>query len=267
MFRLRARRGQASAISVAILAAATLALAIGLYAYFTGHAARAGAQSALLDKLAAYTDNIDVYVNVYTSNSTGNVYLYCYSVTVTNAAGADLRIYYTVLPVARVDAQTVAISRAIERVPLDETVTPPSQTVFSYLLSDYDQDGIVEIVGENAAGNLVAVGGDPTMPSCIDIFNNDTIKALDFPYTPVPADSVYLVVGGPSLQEEAQLQVNVTTALQVPLWERLVPSMGKVDLYIYVESPVRLDKLSFVVLVPFQGEYYAAIIAELPVTG
>ena len=258
-----ARRGQAPAISAAILTFAVLAMAVALYAYFTSHIRAAGEASALLDHLAWVSTNLDVYVQAYSTNETGTRWLYCYTVTIYNAAGSSMGVYATLLPAARVGPETVFVSPAIARVPLDTTVNPPVQTAYLYYFYDIDRDGFTEIVGVSG-GARIALAGDPPAPSCYDIYTNATIKAYDLPYIDANASSFYLVATGQDLASQAAVQANVTINF-VPLWAVSVPAHGKQTLYIFVESPVRLGSLLLALVTQFNEEYYAAILTPLPV--
>jgi len=257
-----ARRGQAPAISAAILTFAVLALAIALYAYFTGQLSTAGETTALLDHLAWVSGNLDVYVQSYSTNATGTYYLYCYTITIYNAAGGDMGVYVSLVPARRVGPEAVFLSPAALRVPLDYTLTPPAQTAYLYYFYDIDRDGFTEIVGISG-GTRIALAGDPPLPTCYDIHVNATIKAYDIPYVEANASKVFLVATGQDLASQAQFQLN-TTLPALAAWPLSVPAHGKQVIFIFVESPVRLDSLLLTLLTPFNEKYYAAALVPLP---
>lgn len=259
----RLRRGQAPAISAAILTFAVLAMAIALYAYFTSQIRVTGEASALLDHLAWVSTNLDVYVQAYSTNETGTRWLYCYTLTIYNAAGSNVGFYATVIPASRVGPGTIFLSPAIARIPLDTTVTPPVQTAYMYYFYDIDRDGFTELVGFRA-GSRIALAGDPPAPSCYDIYSNITIKTYDLPYVDTNASSVYLVATGQDLASQALFQVNVTIDV-IPLWTLSVPAQGKTNIFVFVESPVELGSLLLAVVTQFNDGYYTAMLVPLPV--
>lgn len=257
-----ARRGQAPAISVAILTAAVLVLALALYAYFSGYYSILNRKQALLDFIGSASSSVDGYIEYYTSNVSGGYYVYCYIVSLRNSnAGSPLALYVSVLPVSRSASGSIVVSSLLSRVPMDLAASPPSRSVYVFNFTDYDADGIVELVGQYSNGTLVPLIDFAGSPSCSELSANATLLQTDL--NPVYADpsTVYLDPDN-SITVYAR-GAGLESLPSLPLWKLTLPPLGKVSLFILVSSPESVDYASLAIFVVFDNKYYLAYMIPL----
>ncbi|MEB2837025.1 MAG: hypothetical protein GSR80_000323 [Desulfurococcales archaeon] len=257
----RWRAGQASAISVAILTAAVLALGLALYGYFAGHARAAQLQQALVSAYGDYSRALTIHVEASYINTSTPTPTACYVVSINNVAGAPVRAYLTILPAAQGPQGVPILDPAISRIPLDTTQTPPKLTALPYYIEDVNGDGVLDVVG--SGGRVVP--GNPWLPSCDEIYYSTTyqIEALQPEYA--PANEIELGLSGLSLAGLAQSKLGVTLN-ETPVWGFTLQPGGKLSLFIYVELAGNPQSLSLASLMSFNGRYYVVTLTNLPVT-
>jgi len=271
------RRGQAGPVSVMILAAATLVVALALYAYFTG--VYAGQQRALglVDLVAAYSSGVGVFEEASLSYADpgGGGYAYCYIVSVVNRMGGPAYFYVALLPGAPGPGGAVSVNPQFLLVPVLYSGTAPAErTVHVWLAVDEDRDGVVELVGSDANGARVIAW--ETVPPCRDLYENrnnlNVIRPLvlpteaDDPYFGFNGSRVYLRVDGLPLSESLRVAVpGAPASVYVPMWNVSLGAGEKASLLVFAWAPEPLESASLVVFVGFEGRYYAALAAPLSV--
>ncbi len=271
-----ARRGQAEPITVLILVSATLALALLLYAYFTGVYSGQQQQMNLADVMASYAGGLVVREETglsYRDPATGD-YAYCYIISVVNNLGDPLRAYFTLLPGIPGANGILTVSDLYLYMPVLYLGTAPvERSLHAWLVYDFDRDGIVEAVGQDPATGSLVVAFD-TIPSCKYLYGNrtdlNTLKPLllppeaDDPTYGFLATRIMLSPDGPSLQEALNITVANPPRALVPAWNVTVPPRGKVSLLLFAYSPVELTQQSVVGLFRFSDKLY--VFAAVPVS-
>lgn len=248
-FNLDNRRGQANAISLMILVAATLTVALALYGYFTGMYAHQGEKQSLYDVYSMYSNNIDIYVEVYTSGNSSGVHQYCTMISVRSNVGDPIRLYLTLLPVGT-GTSGLSVDNSIVVTPVDYTGVAPVRELYVWLAEDLDGDGIVELLNTS---NTIEF---ENIMSCTDLYNYYTRGMLHG--LPLPSDvdvrdigfyasNITVFLEGPSLLESARADVGgVPSDLAVPLWNITLQPFEKKSVYFFMASPVDPGQLSVV---------------------
>lgn len=245
------RRGQANAISLMILVAATLAVAIALYGYFTGIYARQGVEQSLYNTYSTYSNHISVHVEIYTSSNVNGEYQYCTMVSVANRAGDPLRVYFSLLPVAQ-GTGGLSVDSSIIATPVDYTNPgQPARQLYAWIANDIDGDGIVELLN-----NTNSVEFENIM-SCKDLYN--LYESGELWGLPLPPDAdvrglgyyaseIDTSINGPSLLDAARSSVGgLPDDMAVPFWGITIQPLQKVNLYFFINSPQDPGVLSIVV--------------------
>ncbi len=240
-----------------ILVSATLVLALMLYAYFTGIFAQQRTEQLVTDLVASYTTGISSQTILIMSNHTvSGEYLYCIMVSISNNGGDVMKPYFTVIPGVP-GVNIVDLSNYADRVPIDYTYSPPKRDVYVYLAYDYDQDGIVDLVGTSGGSRVQA---SPNIESCLAISSNSTIKNNDF--KPVNVQGTQIILDLESKFTYSALASQVTglseNVIYLPLWSITLEPASYQTIYIYVESPVPLDKLTLLTFAQINNNYYLA---------
>jgi len=270
----RQRRGQAEPLTVMILVSATLIVALLLFSYFTGIYRGQQVQMGLVEMLGVYSNRLSVYVEAsLTGESVNGDSLYCDVVSIVNTGGDTLRVYLTILPLAR-SGTSYIVTSDILYVPVDYNSpysAVPLRTVYIWILNDTDRDGVVELVGSDGAGGLTVVS--ETVPSCQELYDRFLAGTLyDLPLPPdsddpnlgYEASRIMLSPGGLSLQELAALMVpDAPDTLYVPMWNVTVPPSGKVQLYLYTMSQEPVETRGLVLLVYYEGYFYIALLQPM----
>ena len=262
MYSIR-RRGQANIVTVAILVGATLAMALALLSYFTGQASRASEERGLSDYLATLSYNIDTTIVARYSYAANDYTGYCYVVQVAWTQSTPVRLYLTVLPASRVSPELVNVdTNLLKYIPRDIVINPgsPEQSVYLFLVSDVDADGIVELVGK---GNTVV---SEYLPSCYEIYEmltNGTLQLYEILPINTPMENLYLT---PDITLKAFAD-QAGISYEVPVWSLEFSIDERVrDLFIFIKVPtgVDADSLNLIFLGIFKNNYYASYYAPLP---
>ncbi len=272
----RARRGQAEPISVMILVAATLVVAIGLYAYFTGVYAGQSQRISLVDAIANVASGVSMFEEAALINrvqATGD-YTYCYVVSIANSLGNPIAVYITLLPGAPEPNGIINVNDLYLYVPVYYLGTAPyERRVHVWLVEDYDRDGVVEVLGQDPTTGALQVAYNTT-PSCSELYENkDNLANLKPLLLPRDADDpnygyngskVYLSIEGLSYTEYVRAMVPGAPAnLYVPLWNITLPANGKVSILVFAWNDSPLDAASLVGFVRYGDSFYAATTLQL----
>lgn len=254
------RRGQANVISLMILVAATLTIALALYGYFASIYAQQGARQSLYDIYSQYTNNINLYVEVYLTSNISNEYQYCTMISVVNRAGDPLRLYLTILPVGT-SVGGLSIDNSIIATPVDYTGPAPTRKLYAWLVEDANGDGIVEMLdGVNTIefNNIM---------SCADLYDHYAANNLNG--LPLPSDvdvdnigyfasNVTVFLEDSSFLDIARARVGgIPDNLAIPMWNITLQPFEKKSLYFFMTSPVEPNQLSVVGAFknPIDGKY------------
>lgn len=258
--RIGKRRGQANVISLMILVAATLTIALALYGYFTSIYAQQGTRQSLYDVYSQYSNNINIYVEVYLTSNVSNEYQYCTMISVVNRAGDPMRLYLSILPVGT-SVAGLSIDDSILAIPVDYTGPAPTRKLYAWLVEDINRDGIVEMLD-----GINSIEFDNIM-SCSDLY--DYYVANNLNGLPLPNDvdvndigfyasNITVFLEGPSLLETARSQVGgVPNDLAIPFWNITLQPFEKKSLYFFMSSTVEPNQLSVVGAFknPVDGKY------------
>ncbi len=262
-----ARRGQATPITVAIMIAATLALALGIYAYFQGRATQVEEDRLLSLEIANTASMIDASTISWTSDDLASPTVLCYYVDVMNIGDQDKVFWLTVLPIARQASGYYMPTGNISLVPMDQDTAANGTNLYFYQFTDSNGDGEMEIVGQ---GGVLLY---PVPPACGDIRGNATTLNNALAVRWVNPGSIMLSKDPPDLVELAQRVAGVAMAKDIPVLRlRLAP--GEVTtLFIFIQvddwdSPTDInpvpESLYLAVFTEFNGRMYMAIAFELP---
>ncbi len=261
---LAARRGQANVITLMILISVTIALALMLYAYFSGAYARQGLVEQRVQLVATYTDNvwvnIETFSNITNSNVTGSSYVYCGVFSISNRAGTTLRPTITILPGAPEADGLFHPDRAIARFPIDYSAIPHKRGLLVWLLEDQNTDGVVDMLAGFPDGPYRIVF-NRTVP-CIDIYRNSTLKRPQNSLLPLNVMAKNIILDPVSELDLLTLVEKVYPAANQsflePAWPFTLDPGESVTIYFYAESPVPLKSLTLIVMAPYENLYLAA---------
>lgn len=261
---LSARRGQANVITLMILISVTIALALMLYAYFSGAYARQSLVEQRVQLVATYSDNIwvniETFSNATDSNVTGTSYVYCGVFTLSNRGGSTLRPTITILPGAPEADGLFHPSRAISRFPIDYSSLPLKRGLLVWLLKDQDTDGIVDMLAGQPDGPYRIVLNRTA--SCLEIYSNSTLKLPQNSLYPTNIQAKDIILDPVSELDLLTLVKKVYPAANqsfyVPAWPFTLDPGESATIYFYAESPVPLRSLTLVVTAPYENVYLAS---------
>ncbi len=245
------RRGQANVISLLIIIAAVLSVALALYAYYVGVFSHQSAQRSLIDTLSTYTAKTRITLESYVTNTSGGEYQYCVLVSVVNNGGDTLRAYFSLLPVAP-GTNVLKVDPSFNRVPVDYESPVPIRRELVWLAEDIDHNGAIDLLGSGG----VEYNGSVSMPTCSTIYkdySNDKVHGLDLPPEAQVhglgfyANRTLTSINGPSLLEVARINgLTLPNDTAVPFWNFTLPGFGKVEFLMFMTSPVEVHELSIV---------------------
>lgn len=264
---MRDRRGQATPITVAIMIAATLALALGIYAYFQSRAVQVEQDRLLALEIANTASMIDATTISWTSDESASPTVLCYYVDVMNIGDQDKVFLLTVLPIAKQASGYYMPTPDIALVPMDQDTGGDGTNLYFYYFTDVDGNGNMEIVGQ---GGVVLY---PAPPPCGDVRANATTLNNALQTIQASPGDMMLSTEPPSLAELSQSVAGVVMGKPIPLLElRLAPGEVK-TLFIFIQvddwdSPTDVNpvpqNLYLTVFTQFNGDLYMAIAFELP---
>lgn len=262
------RRGQASPISVMILIAATLVLALAIYAYFQARVTIVQEERLLLREVAATASMIDYSVVSWSIDNTSAPIIACYTVNLVNVGDVAKKFWVTVLPLDRMPSGYYVPNNGISIIPMDQDTTTQGLNLYFYYFNDTDNDGIMEVVGN---GGVVLF---ETSPSCSALRGNATAYTNRLPTEAVSPDSIKLSTDSPPLSESARVIAGVTMNKDIPFLAITLDPRETVVLFFFVEArdhdatlPIYIplpENLYLGVFTQYNGEMYMAIAFELP---
>ncbi len=243
------RRGQANVISLLIIIAAVLAVALAMYSYYVNVYASQSEQRALIDLVASYTTNTRIVLESFMQNATGGEYQYCIMASIVNYGGSPVKAYFSVLPVAPTPTSLV-VDPAFSRVPVDYQAATPVRRELVWLAEDIDRNGAIDLLGSSG----VEYNGSISLPTCSQIYDdykNYRVSGLSLPPEAQEpglgffANITLTGINGPSLLEVARSQgIELPNSAAVPFWNFTIPAFGKVEFFAFITSPVQVGKLS-----------------------
>ncbi|MEB3774586.1 MAG: hypothetical protein GSR86_06660 [Desulfurococcales archaeon] len=215
------RRGQAVAVSVAIMTALTLTLGLILYSYFTSHYSREALQSRIEVAKTRIAGSIDLAVTYISKASVSNVNYTCVTVKLLNMGDEPYLIDLTVLPLEETPT-SVTINQYIQWLPVDQHTG--GVNVYLFIINDTDQDGLVEVVG---ASNQYEAS---ILSDCGNIVGilHDSLSRID-------VDAGNIVINDFRLSELADSQ-GVHVIRPIPFWGFRLDPVDPVHILVVVEE-------------------------------
>ena len=224
------RSAQRVAVSVAILTAATLVMALAMYSYFTSHYAESSLESKLELVKTRILGSISFSITHSTSQQAGSYWAGCYMVKVHNRGDSHLTMYYTVMPVETLGA-SILIGGNVTVIPVDQYTG--DQTVFTYLLGDVDLDGLVDTIGYSN-GTQIKLEPSP-LDDCSLVAVNDTLRGLAIPPSEY-AGPVSIIMEDLTI-EELLVPVNTSLSHPLPLWRLSLEPGESIHLLLALATP------------------------------
>ncbi|MCE4599465.1 MAG: hypothetical protein F7C81_04625 [Desulfurococcales archaeon] len=259
-------KAQATPITVVILTAATLAIALSIYAYFQSQASVAEQERLLELEVSATASMIDVNVVSWESDNTTSPTIACYYIDLINIGDQYKTFWFTLLPLERQATGVYLPTLDINIVPVDQDTPLSGVNLYFYNFTDGDGDGELEILGN---GGLVLYNA---LPECSDIRGNSTTLSNALQTLSVNASRIFLTTDKFSLVDSVAT-IGVTINKPLPLLElRLRPKQTE-SLLVYVQFddwdvPGDLAALPtglyLTVFTEYNGEMYLAIAFEMP---
>lgn len=124
-------RGQGVAVSVAILTAATLVMAIALYSYFTSHYSETSLESRIELLKTRILGGLSYSITRSTSQQVGQYWVGCYVAKLYNRGDMQIRLYYTVAPL-EVSGTSILPGPNITAIPVDQYTGDPQYSSTSW---------------------------------------------------------------------------------------------------------------------------------------
>ena len=234
-------RGVTAPLTVMILTAVSLVVALLVYNYFTSYYRIVRVSHEIESIRLSASETIDsslVYTSVYVDEATGYTY-YCLIVSISNK-GAVTAIGATILPLERAGGY-MALSEAYKRIPVDRSTGERLVELFE--IADVDGDGVEEVIG---SGGVVS-----SRVNCGELAG---LNGLD----PLMVKDEFVIVDSMSVAELAS-RLGLS-GLEVPVWEVTLSSERRLFLVIITVPDVMAGELSSVELVLFKGisdNYYS----------
>jgi hypothetical protein len=247
----RGARAQASAISVAILVAATLVLSLLLYSYYSSMYGELNRKSQIELFKIKYLSGLDSTVIYSWKNITTTSSMACYIIKFINSGDYPVIVRYSVLPLIQ-QLNSVIPSSLIYKVPRD--VDTGNTVVHVFYVEDLDGDGLIELVG----GNGVNLTWD-TIPTCQDILNpnNNYITNSIAPAIDVPSDNLIIT-------DELPLSALAKNITSIPVWETSIDVGKTKHVLLAINATVPLTELDLVLFVRVDNNYIVVETLELP---
>ena len=245
------RKAQASAISVAILVAATLVLSLLLYSYYSSMYGELNKKSQIELFKIKYLSGLDSIViyswkNITTTGSTA-----CYIIKFINNGDYPLIIRYSIIPLIQ-QPNSVVPSSLIYKIPVD--VETGSLAVHVFYIDDLDGDGLAELIGNNGV-NLTW----DNVPTCLEILNpnNNYLANSILPTLNVPSDNLIVTDDLPL----SALAKNITS---IPVWETSLNIGKTIHVLFAINTTVPLTETDLVLFVRVDNNYIVVESLELP---
>ncbi len=268
MAKARLNRGQASPISIMILIAATLALALAIYAYFQARVVMIQDEQLLLREVASTASMIDYSVVSWSIDNATVPVIACYTVNLVNVGDITKKFWITVLPLDRNPSGYYMPNIGISIIPVDQDTTTEGLNLYFYYFNDTDDDGILEVIGN---GGVILF---ETSPSCNVLRGNATAYTSSLPINLVAPSYVRLSPDSPPLSESAQIATGAPLARDIPLLAVTLDPQETVVLFFFVEArdhdaviPPYIplpNNMYLAVFTEYNGIFYMAIAFELP---
>jgi len=264
----RGRRGQASPLTVVILMAVTIAIGLAMFAFFTNVANQARMQQGATAAAFSVANSLQATIVLKESDESAAPAVYCYTLSISNMGGSDVRFGLTVLPAYRM-GQNFYFDPLISIIPIHSATLPGNEdaglNVRLFYLADIDGDGLVNLVG-NAGVDL-----GEALPSCRETYVNTVYwgNAVD-PTLYVDYANLKLVEGF-SLSDMLE-NSGFAYYPKAPLWIETLPPGESVTLRIVIatydfNNPTAIIPLTVAnAVITAQVDQYHYIAVLLPLT-
>ncbi|BAA79880.2 hypothetical protein APE_0896.1 [Aeropyrum pernix K1] len=263
------RRGQANPITVVILVAVTIALAMGVYSFFQSQAGIFQRERILVTVLAETASSIDVSIVGWVYDDSESPTIACYYLDVKNLADEPRKYVLTVLPLSQTFNELYVPTSDISLIPVDQDTPSDGVNIYFFRVEDASGDGLLDVVG--SGGSII----ETSIPSCSYWRTPDGLNDLSssLPTKLLEPDDILMAGGPPSLAELSISHANVALAKPIPALELLLNPREARTLLIVITVddwdqtgeilPIPTS-LTLATLAPFEGDHYLATAFRLP---
>jgi hypothetical protein len=267
-----APRGQATPITVVILVAVTILLALGVFLLFQGEASQLTQRITLNTIILNTASSLRVTFASTQSDLSTAPSIYCFVVTFTNVGGGPMTYYVTVLPLNKIGTSYFTDNlSAVYPVKVGAVTLEDGLNLRPYILADIDGNGLVNLVGSDPNNPAVLVSLTELMPPCRTIYSDSNLwNSYVRPSIVVPASRI-MIVEGFSLKDLYD-GLGAQYYPEIPLWRiELGPGESYTMLFVIaLDDPnnpgaiLELTSGHLVVAANVAGEYYFALTLGLP---
>ena len=221
---------------------------------------------AVENVLIDYARGLDAVIVGVESDASTAPSVYCFTVSISNRSPSPIAVYITVLPIT-LTLSTAFTDELASIYPYPASTDPQALDSYLnlrlYLLKDFDNDGLVDLVGSGGTpGTLASL--TELMPSCREVYSTSLWDSYIRPSANVNLSSIVLIEG--FTVEDLYRGFGVAYYPQAPLWLQTLQPGDNMTLYIALalEDPndtTRILKLthgSLLLVAQVGGDYYVA---------
>lgn len=249
-----------------ILVAVTLALALGVYAYFQSQASTIQRDRALVLLVNQTASSIDANIVSWVSDTSASPTIACYYVDIINIGDEPILFHLTVLPVEEDANGFYQPTENLRLIPVDQQTG--DYNLYFYRLEDYNADGVLETLGVDGATSVYNGVLD-----CGTLRADPTLLNSSLTVDPIPASEIHLTLTRATLSDLAPVVAGVNPIFPLPVLPVYLNPGERVTLLVHVRIddntlanellPVPYE-LKLTVLREFEGDYYLSIAFDLP---
>ncbi|WP_338029095.1 archaellin/type IV pilin N-terminal domain-containing protein [Aeropyrum camini] len=262
-----ARRGQANPITVVILVAVTIALALGVYSFFQAQAGQIQRERLLINIVSDTASSIDTDIIGWAYDDSASPTIVCYYIDIMNLSDTTRKYTVTVLPLRQQSNGLYVPTGDISLVPVDQDTPGDGVNTYYFSIEDSNGDGLLDVIG--SGGSTIYLD---SIPPCQDWRGNPSLTA-GLQAIAINPSSILMSMGPPSLSELALSYASVNLQKQIPALEIQLDPKAITTLLIVVavddwdqtgEILPPPPFIHLVVLAEFEGNYYLATAFKLP---